>query len=523
MGELLMPNINEPDPARDGFWTEIAAPDPRRFPVDVLPPAVALFVEAVAMQTQTPVDMAAVIALGVMSAAALGAGTVDCGNWQEELALYLMIALPSGERKSAVLQEVTRPLHALEREWRDAAAGELRELRSRKDVLDGRRAKLVKKASDVDDLAERGELLLELEQLEQELEEIGDPARPRLLADDATPEVLATLLSRHDRLAIFSAEAALMDNIVGRYSDKAAANLHLVCHAYSAEPTRVDRRDREEWLEAPLLTIALAIQPHVLRSVIEHPTARAQGLVGRFAFVLPESGLGRREISPPAIPPHLRDRWTAVVRRLFTLLHPLPASVADRTDRTPQNGVLSVLSAIPRDEFEPLSLSPLSLTLLDELRAELEPRHLKGGDLREIADWTARHPGRVVRIAGLLHLAEHARNEPISEGTMFAALQIGAYLLEHALIAFKTPDERVRRALGWLARHGQRTVSQRGLHRGPLNSRGPAEEAVELAEKLVELDALRPIEAERAPTGQPPSPTFAVNPHLRELHEGQSR
>lgn len=497
----------------DQPWPSLSAREVPPFPLDALPPDAALFAESVAVATQTPVDLAAIIALGVMSAASLGAGVVDCGGWEEELALYLMVALPSGERKSAVLREVCAPLQRLERDWRTSAAGVLREQRSRKEVLEIRRVKLAKRAGEADDIAERGELLIELEQLDQEIEQLGDPVPPRLLADDATPEVLASLLAKHDHLAVFAAEAALIDNLIGRYSDK-GSNLHLVCHAYSAEPTRVDRRNREEWLDAPLLTIALAIQPHVLRSLVEHPIARAQGLVGRFAFVLPESGLGRREVNPPPVPGQLRERWDALVRRLFSPHHSLDPESADKTDK---RGVLSVLSAKPRDEFNPLSLSPTSQILLSELRAVLEPRHAEGGDLRSVADWTARHPGRIARIAALLHLAEHDRNEPIGEKTMRAALQIGGYLLEHALATLTNPDERVRKAIRWLSRWDEVLVTQRDIHRGPLGARGTTDEAAELVDALIEADALRPVYIEPSSAGGRPSPSYAINPHLRRL------
>ena len=494
-------------------WTELAAPTLSPFPLDALPADVALFAEAVACQTQTPIDLAAIVALGVLSAAAVGAGAVDCGNWEEELGLYLMVALPSGDRKSAVLREVIRPLHTIERDWRQAAAAELRSQRGRKDTLESRRAKLVKKSGDADDLAERGEILIELEQVNEELDALGDPTAPRLLADDATPEVLGTLLSRHGQLAIFAAEAALIDNLIGRYDGKGSPNLHLVCHAYSGEPTRIDRRNRtEEWLERPLLAVTLTIQPHVMRALIEHPIARSQGLVGRFALVLPESDLGRRETNPPAVPGELRARWDTLVRRLFTLHHSLDLENADKRDK---RGVLSLLSANPQLRVCSLSLSSRSKSLLSALRDELEPRHLEGGDLRPVADWTARHAGRIARIAALLHLVEQHPAKPINDKTMRAALRIGEYLLEHSLAALTQPDERLRKALRWLSRHDRNTVSQRDIHRGPMNKRGTADEAAELVQALVGLDALRPIYVEPAATGRPPGPAYAINPNLR--------
>jgi hypothetical protein len=98
-----------------------ALPD---FPVDALPRSVAAWVAATADHTQTPADLAAVAALGVLSGAALGRAVVDCGAWEEELGLYLLPALPSGERKSTVLRAAIGPLRALERERRDAAAAQ---------------------------------------------------------------------------------------------------------------------------------------------------------------------------------------------------------------------------------------------------------------------------------------------------------------------------------------------------------------------------------------------------------------
>ena len=75
------------------------APPP--FPLDALPADMRSWVEAIAEQTQTPEDLAAMDGLGVLSAAALGRAVVDCGCWQEELALFMIVVLLTGERKSA--------------------------------------------------------------------------------------------------------------------------------------------------------------------------------------------------------------------------------------------------------------------------------------------------------------------------------------------------------------------------------------------------------------------------------------
>lgn len=96
-------------------------------------------------------------------------------------------------------------------------------------------------------------------------------------------------------------------------------------------------------------------------------------------------------------------------------------------------------------------------------------------------------------------------------------MQIGEYLLAHGIAALTEPDEHTRRALRWLERQDESTVTVRDLHRGPLGGRGPAERAQELAARLVNLGALRQAHQATAPhgPGQPPSPSYAVNPNLR--------
>lgn len=99
---------------------------------------------------------------------------------------------------------------------------------------------------------------------------------------------------------------------------------------------------------------------------------------------------------------------------------------------------------------------------------------------------------------------------------MGAALRIGDYLLSHGLAALTAPDEIVRRGLAFLSHRADPVVTQRELHRGVL-SRGSAEDANALAEQLVALGALRSIPPPpRSGPGQPSSPAYSINPHVRE-------
>jgi Protein of unknown function (DUF3987) len=132
-----------------------------------------------------------------------------------------------------------------------------------------------------------------------------------------------------------------------------------------------------------------------------------------------------------------------------------------------------------------------------------------------VADWVARHPGRIARLAGLLQLARFSGDKEIRAEVMDDALSIGAYLLDHALAVLTGPDALTRRALQWLAANNRPTVTLRELMRGPLGSRGTSEDALALADSLTEYGALRPITVEHVGPGRPPSPSYEVNPSIR--------
>jgi hypothetical protein len=487
--------------------------EPPPFPLDALPTDMRRWVEAVAEETQTPLDLAAIDGLGVLSAAAVGRAKVDCGAFSEELALYLVVAMPSGDRKSTVQRHAVRPLRAIERERQEASKESRRKACVRHKSLEERQRKLEKKAGDCENSAEQGEVEAELERIAEELEELKPQlTKPRLLADDATPEALAGLLATHGRLAIIEAEGPIVDNLLGRYDGKGSANLTLVCKAYDGDPHQTDRRGREgDSIERPLMAIALTTQPHVLSRVVSDEIARAQGLVSRFGFVLPESRLGDRGVDTPHVPPELHEAWERTVRRVSGL------EFADTTDTTPPF-VSSVSNPLKTFFNLSLSLSIQANELFLALQREQEPRLREGGDLRAMADWVNRRHGRVARVAGLLHLVEHSVDEPISAATMRSAIRIGDYLLEHARAALTGHDEGVRRQLRWLAQatHGASSVTERELHRGLFNH-GKIEEAKKAAAKLVAIGALRRLPStDASPTGgRPPSTAYAINPHLR--------
>ena len=85
------------------------------FPIWCLPAPFAAYAEAVAQHSQTAVDMAGVIALGVLAVCFQGKYLVQgTPGYFEPLNLYIMLIAPPGERKSSVMREMTQCLYDYE-------------------------------------------------------------------------------------------------------------------------------------------------------------------------------------------------------------------------------------------------------------------------------------------------------------------------------------------------------------------------------------------------------------------------
>jgi replicative DNA helicase len=503
--ELAALGTDHPRDAVDG-WAPPAPLSPVGtlpvFPAAMLPGWLNSFVQAVATATQTPTDLAGLLALSALATAAGGRVEVQPrAGWREPLNLFTAVALPPGNRKSAVFGEITKPLHDYERATVEHLAPIIAEAALAKKVAQERADKAQAVASKAPpDQAQH--TLAEARELAQEAEAVQVPLPPRMLADDATPEALVSLLAGYGRIAILSAEGGVFDMMAGRYSRAGVGPpLDAYLKGHAGDPIRVDRKGREpEFAERPALTVGLAVQPDVLRSIADQPGFRGRGLLARFLYAVPRSTVGRRQVGPPPVPETVRGHYQAEMRALC-------ASLAELGEPA-----LLVFDAGAE-------------RLLLDFEADLEPRLGDDGDLGHIADWGSKLTGAAARIAGLLHLATHLRQgwaHPVDAEPVIAAIEIAAYLTQHALAVFDTmgADPRTddaRWLLDWIGRTGTQQFTRRDAHhaapRGRFRKAGDLDPPLALLEEHGYLRRADP-EPSRDPhgRGRPPSPRYLVNP-----------
>jgi replicative DNA helicase len=472
------------------------------FPREVLPGWLGDHVAAVATATQTPPDLAGMLALAVLATVAAGAVEVQPRpGWQEPLCLFVAVGMDAGARKSSVFTALTRPLAHYERQQAAAALPAITETATLRRVAE-QAAAAAEAAAAKAPLDRAEELQAEAVARAAEAARLVVPPLPRWLADDATPEALAGLLTAYGRIALLSPEGDVFDQMAGRYSQHAGPNLGVYLKGHAGDLLRVDRRGRPpEYVERPCLTIGLAVQPEVLRELAGRPGFRGRGLLARFLYGLPASLVGRRQPGAPTVPPAVADRYALELQALAASLS------APGGDEGP------IVLTLDREAAE----------LLLAFERDLEPRLAAGsGDLAHLAGWAAKLAGATCRIAGLLHLAGHLRSGwawPIGGDSLAGAIQLAGYLVEHARAVFDLmgADPRVddaRWLLDWISRSKQGQFSRRDAHQA---ARGRFRKAADLEPALALLEDhgwLRRVDADSVGPkgGRPASPRFLVNP-----------
>ena len=172
------------------------------FPIDCLPSRLRSYVEAVAIHTQTPVDMAAGTALGVLATCLQGKVKVE-GNigHYEQTSLYIFLIAPPGSRKSAVIHAMTAAIEDYEQKYNEENKAAMRRNRQERESLQRDINRLTRQLeAKYDKLTE-----LELQHTQDKLAELPAIKPLQIFTDDCTSESMIRLLrDNHGRMALMA-------------------------------------------------------------------------------------------------------------------------------------------------------------------------------------------------------------------------------------------------------------------------------------------------------------------------------
>jgi hypothetical protein len=437
-----------------------------RFELDAVIPAGAAYARdylaALSRSTQTPVEMPALLALAIASAAVCNVARVrGHGDHTEPAQVWGLVLSEPAVRKSAVLSELLAPIVAWEKRQADELGPVIAAAVQRRKIDEKRLKSIEDSAARNSDPQRSAGLVEEAVRLAQAMQADPIPTAPTLLASEPTPEGLARqMVCNHGRALLASAEADALDIVQGRYSG--TRNYGILLKGHAGDAVRAPRVGRPgDTIDHPALAVALCVQPQAVRELWADPHAEGRGLLARFAVILPRDRIGFRDVRPPRVPELARARWRAAIERL--------------------------LSFEPTDTPLVVGLSPEADALYHDFQKRTEAA-LGVGDLAERRAWGGKLCGLVLRIALTLHaLTTWAQvGKPgdfltIGEVTMRAAIAWADYLAAaecHAreLLSESDDDRKIRRRVEWIDRRGGRVTANELAH-GMREFRGDQEGA----------------------------------------------
>ena len=393
------------------------APDLMSIDVDGLPDSIREMVQQTSDATETPPEMALMVALGAIATATMRKWDVLIEeDFRQPLNLYLCCVMSPGNRKSSIFRRMFEPVHQYQTQARQAAESEFLRTSSDREIWERQCADLKKRIGKADS-EKSTDIRRELDQLLRDAPEVIH--KPQLVSDDVTPESVCTLLSQNDeRLGIASAEPEVFDLILGRYSK--GPNLGMWLKGHDGDQHTENRRGRPEpiFLNSPLLTLTIMAQPEAIQTAASHRVMRGRGMLDRFLFLHPPSPVGSRDCVSGSVDPQIErcyaDRLSVLLKaeiRLNEFGHPEPML---------------------------LTLSQDAHSLWKEEQIRVERRMADSEPLSNIAGWGSKYAAQVARMAANLHLMEDGHDQSvISDQSMEQAIRIGHVIESHTRAVFQ--------------------------------------------------------------------------------------
>jgi hypothetical protein len=475
---------------RSDDWPEpipLIAKMPAPVNSELLPDVLGEYATALCKHTETPFDLCALAVLGATSAALAGKVEVEAEpGYIEPAHIWVCPLLESGNRKTAVIEAIRKPLDDYEDSERVRREPELKRLVSERKTKLATIEKL-RRQLPVEKPAELEKQKRSIADLEAELAD--EPHKITLTTLDTTPEALEELMAENGgRLAIISDEGGMFDIMAGRYSSQ--PNLDVFLKGHTGSRISTNRRSRRSFIPHAYLTMCIVPQPGVIQGLKDKPFIRDRGLLARFLYAMPESRIGHREHKPVSMPNTVRSCYETLIARLL--------------------------------EWRPEH--PVRLTLTDpayrewkEFQQHVETLMAEGSSLDRLHDWGGKLPGAALRIAGLFAGSEKPLPEKIQRDETRRATAICAALIPHAIAAFHLIDEDpkvtlAKRILSWLRKQEGLVVKKRNCFRAMQRQFDQVANMDAPLQVLVEHFYIR---AEATRTAGRPSEVIEINPHWR--------
>jgi hypothetical protein len=450
-------------------------PPPSPYPVHALG-SLRPAAEAIHTITQAPMAICAQSVLAVAALALQAHRDVDGPIGRRPLTGLFASIAESGERKSAADRLALRPVHKIEKEWRDQAEVESGAYKNAKEAWDEARTSAKRKAQ-----GDKSKMLASFDEIGPEPRA---PRSPMLLVSDATPEAIALHLADGRPFGgQFTAEGGLVIGGTGMSDENRMRAGAFYNGLWDGDAIRRSRAmARSAYLPGRRFTMHLMMQPNVASVMLADDILTQLGTVARLLIVAPDSTAGTRLYrEPPAA------AWAALARYSETVegwLRTPPPTEGDSPD---------ILDPTPLE----LDLEAKELWIKFHDSAEISLAF--SGTLAPIRAWGSKLPEHALRLAGLLAAADDFSGLAISKDHMARGINLAQHyaseMLRLAGGAHVPPELRMadRLLTWWQARPDPRCHLATIYQTGP-NSLRDAATARRIVNVLAEHGWIRPLD-----------------------------
>lgn len=400
------------------------------FPLDSLPRWQRAMVEAVATATKTDPAVSAMMSLAVLSATVARKCVVETDSEMTPPTLiWVLVIAGTGQGKTPIFGSIVRPLtmvqSALERPATGGAVAVGTRPIHRLSVYDLLREHPLRPRHGAE-TEDQGPVGVGLEQAVAALQEEQERTHPdvpvEFLTDSLTPTALVELAGSQVTGIAWLAPEGGFDAWIGGGA-KGTNNMRRLNQAWDGE----DLRERiaggtRRVAERACLTMGIMMHADAAADVLRNRAMIERGYAYRFLVLVPEQRIGGNVGPFGRIDSNVAERYRRAVWSMMAL-----PSFRGGADPSP-NAV---------------QLSQGACEAYWRFYNGLQQRMLPGGDLRDLHGWIEKMCQSVIRLAGILHLAEHAPTENedaydlfVAGSTLEKAIAICNYLIPHARLAY---------------------------------------------------------------------------------------
>lgn len=423
----------------------------KRFPLNYLPGWTSDLVSQVASSLRVSIEAVAPALIGAIFIGARGNYMIKVkNNYHEPLTNYIVAAIESGGRKSAIVDFFRKPIIEIENELKITFDTESP---SHKNYLEAKNAikkRIKSKALTNLNVESPQENLIAINQLRDKLDALEKESqcsifRPKLLIDSPTTKELAMEMARqNEAIGIFEAEAGIWKHRV-RSSDD---NIYL--KGYTMEPFGNETTVNSVTMQKPCLAICSYVQRNIAEKLYSNIALKDDGLLPRILPVfIPKYNnfLHQNQID---ISDEIVEKYSNKIKSLFSIKRPTGQS-GERT-------------------FHVIELTNEAQAAWREYTTSII-QNINTGYYRDCESFGEKLAGHAVRLAGAIHLLKHdiPHNHKIDHNTMHSGIQLADYFSAHAMAVFDENSrinfDLAKKILAWVNRSNEWYFTTRNLNR----------------------------------------------------------